>query len=447
MKTIFRLFFLLCVLVISSCKKDTKNPATAVLHDFSVIKSAAWRDNIGKEFEVEGILVDEGNGSAALYTNEQDYLINAITPEARFINLNVAGSNYKNLQEFFGYKIKLTGVLEATDDHSIIATSELTGDASQARLRVKPGVTKTSATQYFENPSASDLCSKFPSSCPSYIFGPVVANKYALLYSGGINKAQAAIRFWNDIGATYRMLMAKGFSPDNIVVVYKDGNPDHGYSSYDNILVNYPATAAGFQSAINQLKNRMTVRDTFVLAISNHGGGNNTYNSGASFSGANDTDNDDERNGINDMTDETISYYNENKNFTDDNLKNYINQLKFGCMIGLLAPCYSGGLIYDLRGPNRVLISSATEFQYSWGTPTIDIFFATLINSVGFESFTTDPFDLNKDGRRTLNETFLGMVAGTLQNKTNQQPQYCDDPSGTYTDHPSSTGYGSTIVW
>jgi uncharacterized lipoprotein YajG len=440
------LCILCAVVLLSSCKKDAKQPAL-VTNDIAGIKSADWRNNIGKEFEVEGILIDEGNGHPLLYSNEQDYLINGLTPETRYINLNVSGSDYTDLKEFFGYKVKFTGVLEVTTDESVIKVSRMLGDISQARLKVKPGIKKTSATQYIKDPFAVDHCAKYPWTCVGYSFGPIIHNKYALLYSGGCSSSEAAIRFWNDIGATYKMLMAKGFSPDNIIVVYKDGKPDKGYASYNNVPVNYAATAAGFQAAIDQLKNRMTVRDTFVLAISNHGGGNNTHNANAGNSGAIDSDNDDKHGAVNDMTDEIICYYNESKSCTDDDLRNYINQLRFGCMIGLLGPCYSGGLIYDLRGPNRVLISAATEFQYSWGYSDIDIFFATLLNSIAFEGVIPDPFDLNHDGKRTLNETFVGMVYGTQQNKIDQQPQYSDDGTGEYSATPSASGYGSTIIW
>ena len=440
------LIVLIIAMVITSCKKDTKQPVTSS-KDIAGIKTDNWRNNIGKEFEVEGILIDEGNGHPLLYSNEQDYLINGLTPEARYISLNGTGSNYDDLKEFFGYKVKFTGILEATTDESVIKASGMLGDISQARLKVKPGITKTSATQYIKDPFAVDHCAKYPWTCVGYTFGPIITNKYALLYSGGCSSSQAAIRFWNDIGDTYKMLMAKGYSPDNIIVVYKDGKPDKGYASYNNTPVNYPATAAGFQAAINQLKNRMTVRDTFLLAISNHGGGRNTFNGNAGFSGAYDQDNDDKHGNVNDRTDETICYYNESKDCTDDDLKNYVNQLRFGCMIGLFGTCYSGGLIYDLRGTNRVLISAATEFQYSWGASDMDFFFSTLLNSIGFEGATPDPFDINHDGKRTINETFQGMVYGTQQNNINQQPQYCDDATGEYTATPSATGYGSMIKW
>ena len=137
MKTNSILLMIALALCLTACKKDARQP-TPVTNDIAGIKSADWRNSIGKEFEMEGILIDEGNGHPLLYSNEEDYLINSLTPETRYISLNVSGSNYTDLKEFFGYKVKFTGVLEATTDESVIRASGMLGDVSQARLKIKP---------------------------------------------------------------------------------------------------------------------------------------------------------------------------------------------------------------------------------------------------------------------------------------------------------------------
>ena len=89
------LFFLTLFLagLLPCCKKESaKTVETTTPTNIKEIKSPDWRKNIGKEFEVEGILIDEGHGHPILYSNEQDYLVNAVTPETSFINLNPEGS-------------------------------------------------------------------------------------------------------------------------------------------------------------------------------------------------------------------------------------------------------------------------------------------------------------------------------------------------------------------
>ena len=46
--------------------------------------------------------------------------------------------------------------------------------------------------------------------------------KYAILYSGGINEEKAYYRYWNDIIYMKFILEMHGYDPANIYVVYKD---------------------------------------------------------------------------------------------------------------------------------------------------------------------------------------------------------------------------------
>ncbi len=60
-------------------------------------------------------------------------------------------------------------------------------------------------------------------------------------------------------------------------------------------------------------------------------------------------------------------YYNQSTPFIDDDIAARVNDLTFGRMLGIFEPCFAGGLLPDLAGSNRVLVSASTEGQVSWG--------------------------------------------------------------------------------
>src|SRR4051812_13234585 len=103
-------------------------------------------------------------------------------------------------------------------------------------------------------------------------------------------------------------------------------------------------------------------------------------------------------------------------------------------MKALFLQCFSGGFIHDFKGRNRVLISAATETEFSWGGGPNDMdrfmlsfitpFYAGAIQSPNL-------FDIDKDGKLSLYEIFLS--ARELQRahnkkypKNSSSPQYDD---------------------
>ncbi|MCB0388346.1 MAG: hypothetical protein KDD23_06590, partial [Winogradskyella sp.] len=72
----------LCLVIMGtvffSCDTDDtpseENNPPGEITEYSNIKNTQWRDNIGQEFEVEGILVEE-NGIAKLLIDKNDYYI------------------------------------------------------------------------------------------------------------------------------------------------------------------------------------------------------------------------------------------------------------------------------------------------------------------------------------------------------------------------------------
>lgn len=94
------------------------------------------------------------------------------------------------------------------------------------------------------------------------------AEKYAVLYNGGIKPEKAHFRYWNDIIYMHFILQMNGYSEDNIYVVYKDGVGEDTYTP-----VEYPATYDSLDTVFSLLSNEMGVRDTLFFYTTNHGGG------------------------------------------------------------------------------------------------------------------------------------------------------------------------------
>ena len=94
------------------------------------------------------------------------------------------------------------------------------------------------------------------------------AEKYAVLYSGGIRPDKAYSRYWNDIIYMYFILQMHGYQSDNIYVVYKDGVGEDTYTPVD-----YPATHTSLDTVFGILSDTMGLRDTLFFYTTNHGGG------------------------------------------------------------------------------------------------------------------------------------------------------------------------------
>ncbi|MDF1539241.1 MAG: hypothetical protein P1Q69_10110 [Candidatus Thorarchaeota archaeon] len=99
-----------------------------------------------------------------------------------------------------------------------------------------------------------------------YLFD-ATEEKYAVLYSGGINTDKDHYRYWNDIIYMYFILQMHGYDPDNIYVIYKDGVSEDGYTPVD-----YPATHASLDTVFGLLSEEMGRADTLFFYTTNHGG-------------------------------------------------------------------------------------------------------------------------------------------------------------------------------
>ncbi len=191
--------------------------------------------------------------------------------------------------------------------------------------------------------------------------GPVESNKFALLYSGGLDYTQAKNRYWNDLAFMYNTLKSKyGYSDANIVVVYKNGFAPPGN---DDMIVDFAASESGLNQALLSLNSKMTMNpddDYLFIFTTNHGGGYlipASAGAGTDRGGADDTlrlPSDEIESAP--KVDETIYYYvdpssfpPQNQKLIDEDFAAKINALPFKQLITFQEPCFSGGMLWDFK--------------------------------------------------------------------------------------------------
>lgn len=93
--------------------------------------------------------------------------------------------------------------------------------------------------------------------------------KYALLFSGGVNESYNYLRYKNDLGFMYKVLLkAQGYQHNNINVLFADGQT----IVYDGISISTKsATKVNFDSTVSNLEKLLNPEDQLLIAVSNHG--------------------------------------------------------------------------------------------------------------------------------------------------------------------------------
>src|SRR5262245_39297759 len=377
------------------------------------VKTSRWRQLIGSTIEVEGHLLLDGNGSGLLLLDPDDYRQNRSIPEDRHLALGSQGVRDLDPEALFLAKVRLEGTVRETTDPGRRILADAFGDVSQCELEVtaEPLVLGKGS---LKAPSFLDPCALSRTLCGGLV--DLVPEKFALLYSGGINADKAYGRYWNDVALYYAMLTwVFGFDPDHIVVVYKDGVPENGFAP-----VHYAATPAGISAAFQQLGAEMDFTDEFFLFMTNHGG--QVQDAGSPTPADEDFSLD--------TIDECTFYYGLAGFPYDDDFAAYVNGLSFARMICVMEQCFSGGFIYDLRGTNRVIVSAANEVEVSFGGDQFDDFamlFASAL--IGTHQIDGTPVDADEDGdgKVSIYEAFRW---ATLNDTQDEHPQYEDSGEG-----------------
>jgi hypothetical protein len=373
---------------------------------------------------VEGYFINE---TVPLLISDPKLLeINRPLPDSSFILLSGAGVEQLIKQkDSYGSYIRIRGRV-AVEHSRDTGRPELSFSFTQM-----PEIIRKSQ---WSKPVVYDICKQYPAICEIIRKLP---KKCALLYSGGYNASNAHLRYWNDLKFMYLTLRNKyGYTDANIVVVYKNGVAEDG-----DMTVDYAASPSGLNDAVTYLQGRLTGLSTFFLFVTNHGGGYHTAharNEGGRADGAGGDEIDAYK------YDEATYYYGQTVNDVwDDDFASKINSLRFLSMTAVLEPCFSGGLLYDLRGSRRILISAASEFEYSWsGAPgNHDIFsyhITCALNQADHTGAALSPNpDSNGDGKTSMLEAFLYAKSKDTASET---PFLEDSGDGIGTNSPTASG-------
>lgn len=100
-----------------------------------------------------------------------------------------------------------------------------------------------------------------------------IEKRYALIINGnpGSKTNLGRKRFWDDMVYLYDMLLAKGFTDENIYMLYYDGFPEviNGH----NVVVDGPGTKDGIRNACNTLAGKVDEDDILYVWTDDHGHG------------------------------------------------------------------------------------------------------------------------------------------------------------------------------
>lgn len=437
---IILLVFVAALLIVGgpvSCRKGLVEKPT-----IAGVKSEKWREYLDKTVTLEGYFVDRP--VPMLLSSMEVIQVNAPMPEGDYFRLSGAGIKGLPPEKYYGAFVSVTGTVKMSTGSDLKLTLEKFGQVAGLELICpEPPEIIRVPPQLIEIPRAFDFCRLYPRLCEKPpLFFP---RKFALLLSGGANSWNAHMRYWNDLKFMYLTLRNKyGFSDNNIIVVYKDGTAEDA-----DMTVDFAANTAGLQNAFNDLQTRMGGRDMFFFFATNHGGGFLMEESNAVLRGGRVDQSGDETdeaifeehlaadlNADGDQTDQVrhdqvVYLYNSAQDLWDDDLAAMLNQLRYDKMAILLEPCFSGGLLADLRGNRRVIASACSGYEYSWsGAPgNHDMFSYWFTCALAGQTHTGDTVmaDTNGDGKVSMLEAFLYAQKNDSANET---PFYEDNGDG-----------------
>lgn len=439
----FIIFILVSIgfgIILTSC--DELLSQLENIEDTTIKEVKAGSFETGDTVRIEGTFM---NGNAVFLVDDASIVL-ANTPmdEESYIRLDPGSAESYANGVTSGQVVECEGVVVEFDSKEDQQNAEYIGPAYLKGLKLIDYPKITGKTDYdftWYTPGIS-ICELNPVLCEK-IGDTFRADEFALLYSGGANAANNHSRYWNDLKFMYLTLVnVYDYDPDHIKVVYANGTAEDM-----EMPVDYAADTDGLGDAIDELNADIDFNDKLFVFTTNHGGGYLTSGS-ANKGGVNDSDGDE-----NDTQsiDETFSRYNVSS-ITDDDFADLINEINAAQMIIVLEPCFSGGFLADLSGENRVIMSAATENEYSWAMSggAYDEFsyhFTSAVNGNDPDGNTIDA-DTDNDGRVTMLEAFIYAKDNDTASET---PQYEDDGDGVSTASPSAGGsgdgsFGSTIT-
>lgn len=242
-----------------------------------------------------------------------------------------------------------------------------------------------------------------------------LGRNYAVVISGGMNRANNWRRYWNDCSAIYRCLTTRyGYLDTDIYVLMSDGTSTGldrriGLNTYDSSPldldgdgdndIDFSAKKTNISQVFNTLRSRVTDKDHVFIYTTDHGDNISGWDVQLLLWG------------------ETI---------TDKEFAAEVDKINHASSISIvMEQCYSGGFIDDLQGGNRVIATACRHDELSCGSGTYTqnefVHHWTAAVNGTYPDGTVANADSNGDGYISMQETFI--YARDNDNCT-ETPQY-----------------------
>lgn len=430
-KLLFKSFFIMAILCIVFLRViiigylQEPRPSEEI-ETIGHLKGPEWSRYVGKTVAVEGIFVRDP--LPMLVTDLDIVIVNMPMPKDQYIILVGKEAEEIDPKEYGGQRLRVIGIVtpfEYFENYrgENVGIEVISYEIIERLKRYCVWIEPVTILPYLEL--------RLP------------YRRNAILFSGGINKVNNHIRYWNDLKFMYSTLVNK-YGYKNIVVLYSDGK---GLDR--QIPVHYSATQTNLKNVFNLLKKKLAKDDFIFIFTTNHGGG--FYKAGCKIFGGQIDANGDEPaadiilekdcnldlNGDGDKTDQVSwdeELYSWGGSIFDDTFHTLLANLKYDRMVIVMEQCFSGGLITDMSQgeSNRIIISAAGEYEPSWAMPpshNYDEFsyhFTSAINGADSKGTKVDA-DTNGDGKISMVEAFN---YARLKDTQSETPWYEDSGDG-----------------
>jgi len=348
--------------------------------------AAASEDYIGKTITLLGYLVNAA-GNYLLVSNPLFYFNNSLSVGNSVV---IRGTIPDTLSQSVGKQIAVRGELQApeTDEGSM-------GTMFDSFFDITTEVT-------YPGIYVDEQLTPYPQfELIPHFFDPT-AERYAVLYSGGIEPGRDHYRYWNDIIYMYFILQMHGYDSNNIYVIYKDGVGEDIYTPVD-----YPATHDSLDTVFGDLSAEMGNRDTLFFYTTNHGGGGG------------------------------ISVWNPmdaTGALTHQQVSDWLDSIVCRNMIIVMEQCVSGKFISHISAQNRVIMTACKDDESSYACDDegnwdefVYHFMCALVSIPWNGDDVTVDADFNNNGYISMTEAFIWAA---IKDSRSETPWYNDNGDG-----------------
>jgi hypothetical protein len=338
---------------------------------------------IGKAITITGYYVISA-GYSMLVESLMSFMNNSLQPNNYIL---ITGEPPTSMEQYLGLPCDVKGTGEWADESDGVLGVRYREYVGRQTDTTFPGIYKDAVldmdyvTEHFPLPIDPD------------------AEKYAVLYSGGIKPEKAHYRYWNDIIYMHFILQMHGYSEENIYVVYKDGVGEDTYTP-----VEYPATHDSLDTVFSLLSSEMGIRDTLFFYTTNHGG-----SGGISVWGPMDS----------------------SGALTHTQVSNWLDSITCDHMIIVMEQCVSGKFIQYISAPNRVIMTACSDGESSYGCDTegqwdefVYHFMSALIGIKLPGGLGDANADYISDGQISMREAF---IYAAIHDSREETPLYDDN--------------------